>query len=135
MQQDAAFRAAVIAYTAALRPGSGPDPRTAAALCRHAIERYPTDAACRGAHGAALYWVGHYKAAGKELEEAVKLQGDQGSIWQQLFLAMAYKRLGQPGGARGWFDKARLGPQADWQRRLVYQRLEAEVDDVLKILA
>jgi hypothetical protein len=63
----------------------------------------------------------------------VKLQGKGGSNWQRLFLAMAYRRLGQRDRACGWFSKASLGEQTNWRQRLIYARLREQAAEVLEV--
>jgi hypothetical protein len=92
----------------------------------------PGAAGSREDHGAALYRAGKFREAAGQLEEAVRLQGEGGSNWQKLFLAMAYSRLGEAAKARRALDGARLGERAGWDERLLYRRLRQEAGGLLK---
>jgi WD40 repeat protein/tetratricopeptide (TPR) repeat protein len=82
--------------------------------------------------GIARYRAGQYAEALTTLREAAKLQGEDLPNSTRLFLAMAYQRQQQPLKARAWFDRAKLPAGADWNRRLIYHRLHAEADALLK---
>jgi tetratricopeptide (TPR) repeat protein len=131
-RQDAARRADAIAYTACLLPVVDPDPAALAALAARAVAIDPSSAAFRATCGAALYRAGRYQEAVEQLEEAERLHGGGRTNWQELFLAMAYSRLGQADRARAEFGKAKLPDKPPWEERLVYERLRREAEDLLK---
>jgi tetratricopeptide (TPR) repeat protein len=128
VQQDAAKRANAIVYTACLLPAAGIDADSLVTLAARAAAIDPASADHQEAYGAALYRAGRYAEAVKALEEAVRLTGNDGSNWQNLFLAMAYHKLGQADKSRARFDKAKLDLKAGWEYRLVYRRLRQEAE-------
>jgi tetratricopeptide (TPR) repeat protein len=132
IEQDAAIRAYVIAVTACLIPESGIDPDTLVNLAASEVSAYPSNATHRAAYGAALYRAGKYEEALKQLKEAIRLEDVDGYNWRKLFLAMAYHRLGQAEKARAWLDKAALAKNANWQQRLLFNRLHQEATALLK---
>jgi tetratricopeptide (TPR) repeat protein len=132
VQQDAAGRAAVIAYTACLLPAAGIDPDSLVTLAGRAAAINPANAGYQMTYGAALYQAGRYAEAVKVLEEAVRLTGNDGNNWQNLFLAMAYHKLGQADKSRARFDNAKLDAKASWEDRLVYRRLRQEAEKLLQ---
>jgi tetratricopeptide (TPR) repeat protein len=134
VRRDAASRADAIAWTATLAPDSGIEPGLLIVLAAREVESAPDSAAYRETYGAALYRGGQYAEAARELEQAVKLNGQGGSNWQKLFLAMAYHRLGKPPDKAGeWFGKAEIDKKAGWQQRLIYERLRQEAADLLGV--
>ena len=126
--QEAAKRACAIVYTACLLPDADLDPDTLVTLAARAAAVNPPSAAYRETYGAALYRAGRFAEAVKVLEEAVRLTGNDGDNWQNLFLAMAYHKLGQADKSRARFDKAKLDLKAGWEYRLVYRRLRQEAE-------
>jgi WD40 repeat protein/tetratricopeptide (TPR) repeat protein len=132
IRQDAARRAHAIASAACLLPAVDLDAGDLAALAARAVEVDPTSAAFRATWGAALYRAGRYPEAVKELEEALRLDGPDGSNESKLFLAMAYQRLGQAERAREEFGKAKPAEKPSWEERLIYERLRREAEDLLK---
>jgi tetratricopeptide (TPR) repeat protein len=127
-RHDAARRAWAIVWTATLVPDSGIDPPTLVDLAARAVATDPASAFYHETYGPALYRAGKYKEAVEQLEEAVRLRGGDGSNWQNLFLAMAYHRLGQAAKSREHFDRARLDEKASWEEYLLYRRLRQEAE-------
>jgi Flp pilus assembly protein TadD len=82
--------------------------------------------------GAAHYRAGQFAKATATLEEAVKRHGQGGTNWMKVFLAMAYRQRGQNEQAHKWFDCARLLANADWQERLLFDRLGQEAAQLFK---
>jgi WD40 repeat protein/serine/threonine protein kinase len=83
--------------------------------------------------GAAQYRDKQYKEAIDTLNEAVKLHAKGGTNWTKLFLALAHHRNGDKDKAKEWFDKAQPpAKDADWQQRLIDQRLRAEYEALRK---
>jgi WD40 repeat protein/tetratricopeptide (TPR) repeat protein/tRNA A-37 threonylcarbamoyl transferase component Bud32 len=95
--------------------------------------------------GAVLYRADQYDAAIYWLNQAIKAQGNDGTPWDWLFLAMAHQRLGHIAEARKWLEKAvkqldAAGPQRQeistpepsaWKRRLELQLLRQETESLL----
>jgi hypothetical protein len=78
--------------------------------------------------GAALYRDGKPAEAIKELDEAVKLHGDGGSLWTRLFLALAHQRLGHTQEVADWQKKAdKAGP---WEEQVIQFQLLGELDTI-----
>jgi hypothetical protein len=76
--------------------------------------------------GATQYRAGGHTEAVRELDEAVQLQGRGGSLWSQLFLALAHQRLGHTEEARKQRQKAR--PADGWEEQVVEAQLLFELD-------
>jgi WD40 repeat protein/serine/threonine protein kinase len=116
-------------------------------LAAKAQESMPDSAECLETYGAALYRVGQvlqatgqapaavakFRDAVKQLDVAVKKEGNGGSIGQLCFVAMAHQRLGHVEEARAWVTKAvrliEAAKNPGWESRLQWQvlRQEAEV--------
>jgi tetratricopeptide (TPR) repeat protein len=86
--------------------------------------------------GATLYRAGKFDAAIQRLNEAIKLEGEGGSEFDWLFLAMSHHRLGHAAEARRWLNKAarwmEQNPRPDWGTRLELQLLRREAESVIK---
>jgi hypothetical protein len=74
------------------------DPASAVALARQIVEECPDSAAYWNTLGVAHYRAGDARAAVAALERATTLGG--GSAFDDIFLAMAHARLGEPEAAR-----------------------------------
>lgn len=133
VQQDGARRAALIDWTACLVREGGNDPDTLAGLAARAVAFDPASAVYREIYGAALYRAGQYRQAIQEMQRAMRLTGRGGNNWQHLFLAMAYRGLGQADRSRTHFDQAKLDKEASWTQRLIYQCLHEEAKQVRKV--
>jgi tetratricopeptide (TPR) repeat protein len=57
-------------------------------------------------HGTALYRAGRWDQAAERLEKAVEAHAENGSAYEWLFLAMAYRRQGKEEAARAALDRA-----------------------------
>jgi WD40 repeat protein len=79
-RQEARRRAAVLVRAAALLPDSGINSAEVVMLARACVAGDPQSGPCRELLGAALYRDGKPAEAIKELDEAVKLHGDGGSL-------------------------------------------------------
>jgi tetratricopeptide (TPR) repeat protein len=96
------------------------DPAAAVAAARTATDRAPRDARPWTRLGTALCRTGEWRAAADALERAEQMKpGGDRINW--LFLAVAYRRLGDAGQARRWAEKvASVGPtaaaDAEWCR-------------------
>jgi tetratricopeptide (TPR) repeat protein len=135
VQRERAEWANDMAFTACVVPFSGIEPKGLAALAARALASDLASVFSREAYGAALYRAGNYQEAVKQLQMAVRLQGQGGNNWSKLFLALAYQRRGLADKSREWFDKAKLGTQASWTERLIYQRLRLEMIELGKTAA
>ena len=88
--------------------------------------------------GVALYRVGGLEAAVQQLNEAEKLAGGDGSVWDCLFLAMAHRRLGQAEQAKKWLAKAddwmaKHAKELFWTERLQAEVLRREAQSLLNL--
>jgi WD40 repeat protein len=107
-------RAGVLVRAAALLPDSGILGADQVALARSCVEDDPQSWQCRELYGAALYRDGKADDAVRELEQAVRVHGGDGSLWARLFLALAHQRLGDADKAAAWRKKAdKTGPWED----------------------
>jgi tetratricopeptide (TPR) repeat protein len=75
-------------------------------LARFAVDSKPDNGYYRETYGAALYRAGKFKEAIEQLNIAIKKYGEGGSVWQQMFLAMAHHRLNNRKEARDWLTRA-----------------------------
>jgi WD40 repeat protein len=125
LRQEEARRAAVIAQAACLLPDAL-EAAELVLLARRASEAQPHSWQRREVLGAALYRAGKVEEAVRELDEAVRLHG-VGSLWAQLFLALAHQRLGHVDQAKQWREKAQRGAVADWEEFVVQQQLCREL--------
>jgi tetratricopeptide (TPR) repeat protein len=75
-------------------------------LARKAVAASPRSWSYLETLGAAHYRAGDANAAVQRLEEAIKEKADDGTVWMQLFLAMAYHHLGEPEEAKAWLARA-----------------------------
>jgi hypothetical protein len=132
VQQDAADSAEPIGLTTCMLPAGPIDPGTLVSLTARVAAFDPSCVDCRETHGAALYRAGKYSAAVKELEEAVRLTGKGGNNWQNLFLAMAYHKMGQPEPSRERLARVKLNDEASWKQRLIDRRLGRELEEMQK---
>jgi len=95
-------------------------------LSRQCVEDDPQSWQFREVHGAALYRLGRPSDAVTELDKAVQLHREDGSLWARLFLALAHRRLGNSDMSREWRDK---GGQAEtWEEQVLQARLLFELD-------
>lgn len=84
------------------------DPATALELADRATAERPTAATYWGTRGTALYRLGQWEAATKDLEKAIALREPDSSnnASDAYFAAMSCWQLGQQDQARQWFEKA-----------------------------
>jgi Flp pilus assembly protein TadD len=90
--------------------------------------------------GAALYRAGKWEKAVRRLNQAIKVQGKEGTAFDWLFLAMAHHRLNHAAEARKWLDQTvawmAKNPQAvrswGWRDRLTLPLLRREAEALLK---
>jgi WD40 repeat protein/tetratricopeptide (TPR) repeat protein len=109
-------------------------------LIEEAVKQRPGDVDCVGTFGMALYRAGHFDAAARRLEHAIRERGPGVSLHDWLALALAYHRLGRVADARQWLDRAAgamtRGGQLKlltWEQRLEVQALHQEARDALKV--
>jgi WD40 repeat protein/tetratricopeptide (TPR) repeat protein len=127
LQAEQSSRNAAIVYTACLIANHGLPAEELVRLAQHNVQARRS-AGTLEALGAAQYRAGQYAEAVTTLEEAVKLDGEGGTTWMKLFLALAHRRQAQREQARAWLRKARLAGNADWEERLIDRLLRAEAD-------
>jgi WD40 repeat protein/Flp pilus assembly protein TadD len=126
-----------VAWTCVLTPQAVTDPTRPVRLAEKAVARRPRDANSLNTLGAALYRAGRYDAAVQRLTEAVAVQGQEGSIYDWLFLALAHERLGHAAEARKWCDQAvgwlrQAQPSLSWQQQIEVKALRREVEALVK---
>jgi tetratricopeptide (TPR) repeat protein len=135
-QTNKANTADHVAFLAVLQPVPGDDVESILQLALRAIATAPDDAHDCETLGAALYRAGRFEEAVKELDVAVEKQKKGGSVWMQLFLAMAHHRLQHAESARAWLTKAVQQIDAtkdpDWQDRVRWRVLRQEAEDLRK---
>jgi tetratricopeptide (TPR) repeat protein len=110
-----------------------------AKLAKLAVDAKPKSSAYRETYGAALYRLGHYDHAVRHLEIAIRGQGKGGTVWQNMFLAMALHRLDDRKDARKWLTKAvrqierreKAKNRPDWDDRVQWHYLREEAERTL----
>jgi tetratricopeptide (TPR) repeat protein len=107
------------------------DPGRAVELARHAIKLEPKRGIYWNTLGTALYRAGDLREANEALRRANELEARASLGFNAYFLAMAYRRQGEAGLARTWFDIA-----GRWHRRVApsdeeLKRFRAEAAGVL----
>jgi hypothetical protein len=105
-------------------------------LARFASQSEPESWSYRETLGAALYRAGKFTDAVVQLTIAIEKEGNRGTIWQGMLLAMAHSRLGQDKEALYWLtravkqiqerEKGKPLPRWDEQVQWWYLRQEAE---------
>jgi tetratricopeptide (TPR) repeat protein len=159
-QTKDASAADLTAFLALLLPDAVLDIRPLLRLAETAHGSASDSAAYLETLGAALYRAGRYAESVERLNESASKREKGGTVWTQLFLAMAYVRLGQltaaatalasPGGsepllvpaallsgealARGPLDQARkqtASSSPGWQDEVQRQYLFAEAEALL----
>ncbi|HEY1379604.1 MAG TPA: tetratricopeptide repeat protein, partial [Gemmataceae bacterium] len=94
------------------------DPAAAVAAATAAADQAPQDARVWTRLGVARCRAGDWRAAAEALQRAEKLRPG-GERTARLFLAVAYRELGDEAAARQWAAKAEAGPaaaDAEWTR-------------------
>jgi tetratricopeptide (TPR) repeat protein len=107
-------------------------------LAKSAVDREPDNDAYRETYGAALYRAGKFQQAVEQLKLAVGKQGEGGgSVWQQVFLAMAHHRLRDEKEARKWLTQAvrqiekKREKEPGWEMLIQWHYLRAEAETTL----
>jgi WD40 repeat protein/tetratricopeptide (TPR) repeat protein/tRNA A-37 threonylcarbamoyl transferase component Bud32 len=135
-----------VVWVCALAAEAVADPTQPVRLAEKAAARVPGKYESCKALGAALYRAGKPQAAVNKLKEGLALYGGGGAVWDWLFLAMAYHRLGRPDEARVWLNKAarlidgaqgkaKAGPRnpwLSWDQDLRLRLLCREAESLLK---
>jgi predicted Zn-dependent protease len=108
-------------------------------LAKFATDSKPDNRNYRETYGAALYRAGQFKAAVEQLTPAVEKRGEDGTIWQQSFLAMTQHRLGNRTEARDWLTRAARqiearskGRRPAWYEQVEWHHLRAEAEATLR---
>jgi hypothetical protein len=81
------------------------DPSAAVRFARHAVDLVPTDGNSWNTLGVAHYRARNFDQARSALSRSMELRG-AGDSFDWFFLAMIHARLGHPGYAHQWYDKA-----------------------------
>jgi WD40 repeat protein/serine/threonine protein kinase/tetratricopeptide (TPR) repeat protein len=131
-----------LAFTCLHRPDSGADFKRLVNLSERTVEKEPKSADYRETLGGALHRANRNQEAIEQLNEAVKLQGGQASVWSASFLAMAHHQLGHTKEAADWAAKAKAQDprktkdgkpaKAEWTDVVRYETLCSEVEALLK---
>jgi WD40 repeat protein len=131
LRQEDLRQSALLVRTAALIPQP---PIDSDQLVARAQQGVAVEAHSWQAHellGAALHRAGKYDEAVRELDEAVRLHGKDGSLWTRLFLALAHQRLGNIEEAAAWEKKA---DRADsWEEQVMQFQLLGELERVRQL--
>jgi Flp pilus assembly protein TadD len=86
--------------------------------------------------GSILFRAGQFNEAIGTIQEAVRVQGQGGTAWDHLILAMAEHHLGRPKEARQWLEKAvrwmdPVTKGRGWVERLELQILRREAEALI----
>jgi Flp pilus assembly protein TadD len=95
-----------LASACVLAPDAVTDLLVPVQLAEKAVNSSPKSSTYLTTLGAAHYRAGQYDRAIQRLNEAVQAQGQGGTAWDWLFLAMAHQRLGHADEAKQWLGKA-----------------------------
>jgi WD40 repeat protein/tRNA A-37 threonylcarbamoyl transferase component Bud32 len=126
--------AAQLVQAAAVLAESGVPAAELVTLARCCTVAEPQGWQARELLGAALYRDGRAAEAVRELEEAVRRHGAGGSLWTNLFLALAHRRLGHNDQVQKYRRQALAA--AGWEESVLQAQLLNELDDpVHEILA
>jgi hypothetical protein len=129
-RQEEQRRSAVLVRAAALLSDSGIPAPDLVALARSCVQDVPQSWQAHELLGAAFLRDGKPAEAIRELDDSVRLQGEGGSLWARLFLALAHQRLGHRREAEQWQTKAeKAGP---WEEQVMQFNLLGEVEAARK---
>ena len=79
-------------------------------LAEMAVSAEPKRAPWHSTLAAVLYRAGRFETALAQLNKSVEFQGEGGTTWDFLLLAMIHHRLNHPQEAKEWLAKARQVP-------------------------
>jgi tetratricopeptide (TPR) repeat protein len=103
------------------------------AAAERAVEKKPQGPDEPRTLGALLYRAGRYPEAVTRLEAAVQAQGQGGTAFDFLFLAMSEQKRGNPDAARRWLDAAgKAGARFPWEQRAQLDALRQEAEGLVK---
>ena len=120
------------AWGLARRPNSPPgDLARALGLATKVVEETPTDGAVWNTLGVVRYRMGDWKGSVEAFETSMRLR-DGGDANDWYFLAMAHQRLGDPEGARKWFEKAGAWVKEKAPDNEELKRFRSEAEALLK---
>jgi WD40 repeat protein len=124
-RQEQRRRACVLVRAASLLPDSGIASANLVGLARSCVEDEPQSWQSRELLGAALLRGGKAADALRELDEAARLHGKDGSLWTKLFLALAHECLGHGQEAEEWQKK--VGKAGPWEEQVMQIHLLGEL--------
>jgi WD40 repeat protein/serine/threonine protein kinase/tetratricopeptide (TPR) repeat protein len=136
--QDRVHRAYLTAWTCVLSANSGIKGDRLVDLAKKAVEHEPGDADYLCTLGAALFRAGDLKSAARRLNEAQAIHGLRPCSREWLWLSLVHQRLGSPGQARKWFEKAMSSLHAPdaaalpWEQRVQLDLLRREAERLIK---
>jgi WD40 repeat protein/serine/threonine protein kinase/tetratricopeptide (TPR) repeat protein len=131
-----------VVRTCVLAPGAPAEVGWAVQLAQKAVASHAKNATYRANLGAALYRTDRFEESLRQVEQAIEADGQGGTTWDWLFLAMAHQRLGHADEARQWLDKAvsaiegaaqkkpakAAATSSSWEGRLEIELLRAEAE-------
>jgi tetratricopeptide (TPR) repeat protein len=134
---DDPYRANWVVWISCIHPEAPGSPTALLELADLALEKKPDDYAIRNTRGAALYRVGLYREAIRQLQASIEVhETKQGNAIDWAFLALAHARLGELEQARSWLEKARTSPPlGDWQQQIEIRSLLQEAADAVSAAA
>src|SRR5207247_438844 len=96
-----------------------------------AVAERPESASYRNTLGTVLYRAGHFEEAIRRLREGMAIGGQGGGPLDWFALAMAHQRLGHPGEARRWLDRAERGMGERRSSDLELSRFRREAESLI----
>jgi WD40 repeat protein/tRNA A-37 threonylcarbamoyl transferase component Bud32 len=114
---------------AAVLPDSGVPAAELVGAVRSCVTAEPHSWQAHELLGAALFRAGRVAEAIEELEQAVRLHGQGGSLWARLFLALAHRRLGHTQQAQEYRRQALAA--TGWEEGILQAQLLNELVDPL----
>lgn len=128
--QDAE-RANEIVWLCCLAPQALPDFEPPVRLMREAALALPAQNNVLNTYGAVLLRAGRFQEAIQTLHQATRFHSDGGTLFDFVFLAMAYQAVGQNSEARSFLDRAIRSAEAGavetrWKWRTEFELLRKE---------
>jgi Flp pilus assembly protein TadD len=115
------------------------DPAQAVELAKKAVQQTPKDGGYWNTLGIAHYRAGNWKAAVAALDKSVELR-QGGDAFDRLFLAMAYRKLGNHLAAREaydqalhWLEKNKETVEKDQAQAEELRRFRSEAEGVVEL--
>jgi serine/threonine protein kinase/Flp pilus assembly protein TadD len=106
------------------------DPEVAVELAERGVELSPEDWMVWNTLGVSRYYAGDFEGAVADLEKSFRFRGGNG--YNYFFLAMARHRLGDPVGARQWYERGLQLIADNPARGQRLRRFRAEAEETLR---